>query len=95
MDDVVNFLSLTYARFDCIFVDIHGNTPGDWRRLAGPLVRGLTPDGVLIISNAELYRLPGWSEETGVRWFLDQLPDRWKVSVLATELPGVVIAQRQ
>ena len=95
MDDVANFLSLTHARFDCIFVDIHGNTPDDWRRLAGPLVQGLTPDGVLIISNAELYRLPGWSEETGVRWFIDQLPDCWKVSVLATELPGVVIAQRQ
>jgi predicted O-methyltransferase YrrM len=92
VEDAVQFLINTDQQFDCIVVDVHGNTPKDWARLQEPLMTRLKPGGKLIIDNVALYEIPEWKEETGVQWFLDQLPKSWQVNVNTTVPPGVATA---
>ena len=88
-EDAVIFLSQTSDKFDLIVVDIHGNSESDWRRYADPLLSRLNPAGTLLLDNAILYKIPEWNEETGIRWFLEQLPPDWKVELITHALPGV------
>jgi predicted O-methyltransferase YrrM len=87
--DAVEYLISTDEVFDLIVVDVHGNTPKDWARLKEPLLTRLKPGGKLVIDNVALYLIPEWKEETGVQWFLDQLPKSWPIKINTTVAPGV------
>lgn len=93
-EEAVNFLSQTADKFDLIVVDLHGNSESDWRRYANPLLSRLNPAGTLLLDNATLYKIPEWNEETGVRWFLGQLPPDWKVEIFTKTLPGVAVVTK-
>jgi dTDP-4-amino-4,6-dideoxygalactose transaminase/predicted O-methyltransferase YrrM len=90
-DDAVSFLSRTMEKFDLIVVDFHGNSEAEWRRYAKPLLNRLNRTGTLLLNNATLYEIQEWRDETGVRWFLDQLTPFWKVELYTHTLPGVAI----
>lgn len=92
--DVVHYLSTTPRSFDLAVCDVHGNSPKDWRAYAEVLLKCLNPGATLILNNAALGDLPEWREETGVRWFLDQLPLDWKVELFPETPPGVAIVTR-
>ncbi|MCX5726404.1 MAG: class I SAM-dependent methyltransferase [Candidatus Saganbacteria bacterium] len=90
-DDVVRFLSQTMETFDLIVVDLHGNSQADWQRYAKPLLSRLDRAGTLLLNNATLYNFPDWRDETGVRWFLDQLTQEWTVELRTQTPPGIAI----
>lgn len=91
VDDVLNFLATTSDTFDLIVVDLHGNSVADWKRRAPLLKRCLSRRGTLLLSNAELWKIRDWHEESGVREFLDSLRPPWKFEIHADHLPGVAI----
>jgi hypothetical protein len=43
------------------------------------------------VSNAALAKVDGWSEETGVQWFLANLPPRWEYIVDESTAPGLAV----
>ena len=88
-DDAIHFLTHSRDGFDLIVCDLHGNSPEDWQKLSRPLLSRLNPGGTLLIDNLNLAQIPEWKAETGVRWFLSQLPPGWKVETYEGELPGV------
>ena len=89
VDDAVKFLMRTNNQFDLIVVDVHGNTPEDWARLKDPLIARVKRGGKLVIDNAALYEIPEWKDETGVQWFLDQLPKTCRIKVNKKYPPGI------
>jgi predicted O-methyltransferase YrrM len=89
VDDAVKFLMRTNNQFDLIVVDVHGNTPQDWARLKDPLIARVKRGGKLVIDNASLYEIPEWKDETGVQWFLDQLPKTCRIKVNKKYPPGI------
>ena len=94
VDDAVHFLVNTDQQFDLIVVDVHGNTPKDWACLQEPLIARLKPGGKLVIDNLALYEIPEWKEETGVQWFLDQLPTSWNIKVNKKYPPGIAVVSK-
>ncbi len=91
VDDAKNFLETTNQYFDLIICDLHGNSPADWKRFSKILINKALIGSTLIISNALLYKIPEWKDETGVQWFLKQLPRHWHVKLFSQALPGVVL----
>ena len=85
------FMNTTHQRFDLIVCDLHGNSPEDWARYSEPLRRCLAHRGSLIISNAALSKVEGWAEETGVAWFLANLPPGWEYSLDTSTVPGLAV----
>jgi hypothetical protein len=94
LDDALNFLSTTSEQYDLIVVDLHGNSVAAWKRQGPLLKRCLSRHGTLIISNAALWKIPEWHEETGVGCFLDSLSPPWKFDLHTDPLPGVAIVTR-
>jgi hypothetical protein len=91
IEDAVRFLMDSNKEFDLIVVDVHGNTPQDWARLKDPLIARVKRGSKLVIDNAILYEIPEWKDETGVQWFLDQLPKNWHIKINKEYLPGIAI----
>lgn len=89
--DAVRYLEGEERRFALILCDVHGNSPAEWARLAPLLMERQAPGGTLLASNAALHELPEWHEETGVRWFTDQLPAHWTVAFDRSAVPGLAI----
>ena len=89
--DVIDYLVQSTEFFDLIVVDLHGNTPEDWHARQQPLLARLAPGGMLVVDNVILYEIPEWKQETGVQWFLDQLPSSWKVERHTHCLPGIAL----
>jgi hypothetical protein len=87
------FMSQTDLRFDLIICDVHGNSPAEWQRFAAPLRRCLAPRGNLILNNAGLSQVDDWQEETGVTWFLAQLPPRWEYTLDNSTAPGLAVVR--
>lgn len=87
--EITHFLTHTDDTFPLIVVDLHGNSPDDWARYQEPLCRRLAPGGTLLINNVNLHEIPEWREETGVRWFINQLPPDWRVEIYDQTPPGV------
>lgn len=85
------FMASTEQRFDLIVCDLHGNSPAEWAAFTQPLRRCLADHGSLIVSNAALSKVEGWREETGVHWFLANLPPRWTYTVDESTVPGLAI----
>jgi hypothetical protein len=54
----------------------------------------LEAGGMLLVNNAVLDRIPEWKEETGVRWFLEQLPSNWSFGIDDTMIPGLAIVRK-
>lgn len=80
--------------FDLIVVDLHGNSPADWD-LRGPLLqRRLAPEGLMLVSNATLFRIQEWHAETGVPGFLATLGPGWDSWVHETPPPGLAVIAR-
>jgi predicted O-methyltransferase YrrM len=77
--------------FDFIVVDFHGNTPEDWKKRLHPLLSRVKKGGVIAIDNVTLYQIPEWRDETGVKWFLDQLPSNWRIERHTEFLPGIAV----
>jgi predicted O-methyltransferase YrrM len=94
IDEAVNFLRRENRTHSVIIVDVHGNSVSDWRNYRQPLMDRLRPGGTIIINNAVLYRIPEWSEETGVQWFLSELPRDWTYIVDDAVLPGIAVVQK-
>lgn len=91
VDDVLHFMSTSTKYFDLVICDIHGNSPRDWKKYSRPL-KGLVINGsTLIINNYLLNKIPEWHEETGVKWFLKQLPHKWSVTLYDSIIPGIVV----
>lgn len=88
------WLSTCTATFALIIVDLHGNSPADWARLGPLLLPRLAPGGLLLVSNATLYRIPEWHAETGVQGFLDGLGPDWTWVVHETPAPGLAVIAR-
>lgn len=93
-EDARHFLATTSETFDLIVVDVHGNSDADWKVYAPLLKRCLADPGTLMIDNATLWKIPEWHEETGVRWFLDNLGKGWSYDLHPEPLPGVAIVTR-
>ncbi len=91
VDEAVHFLSTTHQYFDLIICDIHGNAPADWMKYAGPLMKHVRSGSTLIISNLALDKIPEWYEESGVEWFLKQLPRQWHVKIFNEIIPGIAV----
>ena len=89
IEDAVQFLMNSNKEFDLIVVDVHGNTPQDWARLKDPLIARVKRGSKLVIDNAALYEIPEWKDETGVQWFLDQLPKNWHIKINKEYVPGI------
>jgi predicted O-methyltransferase YrrM len=89
IEEAVKFLVNSNKEFDLIVVDVHGNTPQDWDRLKDPLITRVKRGSKLVIDNAILYEIPEWKDETGVQWFLDQLPKNWHIKINREYLPGI------
>jgi len=94
VDDAVHFLNTTTRTFDLVIFDLHGNSPADWRQYAAPLLSRLAAGGTMIISNAALAQIPEWEEETGVPWFLDNLPAGWSHELDTSTVPGIAMVWR-
>jgi predicted O-methyltransferase YrrM len=88
-DEMTHFLANNGGTFPLIVVDVHGNSPADWARYREPLCQSLAPGGTLLIDNVNLHEIPEWRDETGVRWFINQLPADWRVEIYDQTLPGV------
>lgn len=91
VDDAVQFMATTDRRFDLVLFDIHGNSPADWQRYEAALRHCLAPAATLLLSNAALDQVDGWGEESGVKWFLDRLPDGWHSALDTSTVPGVAV----
>lgn len=89
IEDAVQFLMHSNKEFDLIVVDVHGNTPQDWARLKDPLIARVKRGSKLVINNATLYEDSEWKDETGVQWFLDQLPKNWHIKINKECLTGI------
>lgn len=89
--DAVGFLTETRAPYDLIVVDLHENSKATWRRLAPLLKRCLSAQGMLLLDNAELWRIPDWHHETGVDWFLKSLEPPWRYRIYGDTPPGVAV----
>ncbi|WP_395687790.1 hypothetical protein [Aestuariivirga sp.] len=92
--DVVEYLSNHQKSYGLIVVDLHGNSPADWQRFRDKLMLRLEAGGMLLVNNAVLDRIPEWKEETGVRWFLEQLPSNWSFGIDDTMIPGLAIVRK-
>lgn len=90
-DEAENFLEQSMKNFDLIVVDFHGNSEADWRLYSQNLLNRLDYGGTLILNNATLYEIPEWNDETGVRWFIDQLTPNWNVELHTETPPGIAI----
>jgi predicted O-methyltransferase YrrM len=93
LDEAAHFMATTTDRFDLIVIDFHGNTEAAWRMYAPLLCRCLVTHGTLLVNNARLWKIPEWREETGVRWFLNSLPETCKIDLHEKPLPGVAIVR--
>ncbi|MEI6697062.1 MAG: rhamnan synthesis F family protein [Bacteroidota bacterium] len=95
IDDALHFLTSANLHFDLIICDLHGNSATEWKKYSKPLMKRVRSGSTLIISNALLGEIPEWHEETGVQWFLKQIPKSWYVKIFSQALPGVaVVAQK-
>jgi hypothetical protein len=43
------------------------------------------------MNNAFLWQVPEWKDETGMRWFLENIPASWKVQLHTNPIPGIAI----
>lgn len=91
IDDALHFLTSNNQHFDLIICDLHGNSPGEWKRYSKQFKRRIRNGSTMMISNLMLGKIPEWHEETGVQWFLKQLPYTWHVSLFNQTMPGVAI----
>jgi SAM-dependent methyltransferase len=81
-------------QFAMIVADIHDNSPAVWTELWPLLGQHLEPDGAILLSNSHLWRMPEWTEETGLRWITEAAPAGWVTEVFAEPEPGMVICRR-
>lgn len=93
-DEIARYLSRSQTTYDLIVIDIHGNTVQDWAAYAGALINALARGGMILINNANLNQVSGWQEETGVSWFLQQLPAEWTSTVIDHPVPGIAVVRR-
>ena len=92
-DRALTFFSKTNDKFDCIVIDLHGNSETDWRELAPFLQRSLARSGLMLINNAALWKIPEWGYETGVQWFLENLPKTWSFHLHEKPVPGIAVVR--
>lgn len=85
------FLRHCEDTFDLIVVDLHDNSPKLWKSMFPELRRVLKPGGSIVINNAFLWKIPRWSDETGVRWLLRNLPEDFVRDSKCTADAGVVV----
>jgi len=52
------------------------------------------PGGKLVIDNVALDEIAEWKDETGVKWFLDQLLPSWRVNINTQYPPGIAIVSK-
>lgn len=95
VDDIVHFLTTSNQYFDLIICDVHGNSPRDWINYSKPLRRSVKKGSTLIINNYFLDKIPEWREETGVEWFLKQLPRQWSFTLYNAIIPGIAVVANQ
>jgi predicted O-methyltransferase YrrM len=91
VDDIVHFMNTSNQFFDLVICDVHGNSPSDWKRYSKPLMKLVKNGSTLIINNYLLNKIPEWREETGVAWFLKQLPRKWNVKLYDAIIPGLAV----
>jgi SAM-dependent methyltransferase len=92
--DAAGYLAQDPARFALIVVDLHGNDETTWRRLWPLLDDHLAPGGEMLLYNSHLWRMPGWPDETGLRWVAHTQLTDWKTEIHDEPLPGMVICRR-
>jgi protein-L-isoaspartate O-methyltransferase len=93
-EELVQYLSPSDKTFDLVVVDLHGNTAADWNRYHASLIASVAPGGMMLINNATLNTVQGWQEETGVSWFLANLPADWTHHVMTNPAPGLAVVRR-
>jgi GR25 family glycosyltransferase involved in LPS biosynthesis len=94
IDDAIHFLETNNQNFDLIICDLHGNSAAEWKQYSKTFMRRVLNGSTLIISNALLGEIPEWHQETGVQWFLKQIPKTWQVQIFNQYKPGVAIVQK-
>lgn len=92
--DALDYLRGSSEEFAFIVVDVHGNSEEVWQALFPALHDHLAPDGYLLLSNAELWRINEWRQESGVRWVLRHLPANMSVVASTSDAPGAVLLRR-
>ncbi len=94
VSDAVDYLKREPRKFDLIIVDLHGNSPEEWKLRARPLLSRLRSGGTFLIHNVHLHQVPSWEAESGVEWFLSRLPKGWSVELLTETLPGWAVVKK-
>ena len=92
-DDALEFLINSSDTYDLIVCDLHGNSNAEWQRYAQPILTKLNQKGVLILNNLNLHKSNEWREESGVSWFVNQLPKVFKIKKITKTFPGIVIIE--
>jgi hypothetical protein len=95
MEDGIQFMNRSKLFYDLIICDMHGNSPMDWKRNSKPVMKYLKKGSTLIINNYLLNRIPEWHEESGVEWFIKQLPRSYRVVLYDDTIPGVAIIAKE
>lgn len=89
--DAREYLAESQEKFDLIIADVHDNSYGVWKPLWDLIKPRVDINGEIIISNALLYKVKGWEEETGVKVLLDNLESEYFYHMNDNVLPGIVI----
>jgi predicted O-methyltransferase YrrM len=95
VEDGIHFMNRSESFFDLVICDMHGNSPHDWERYSAPLMKYLKKGSTLIINNYLLNKISEWHEETGVEWFIKQLPQGYKVVLYEDSIPGVAVVAHE
>lgn len=82
--------------YDVIVVDVHGNGKDVWIELGNMILSALKSTGVALINNAELYKIPEWKEEFGIRDWLNSLDkSTWNYKVQENPVPGLAVVKHR
>ena len=92
--DAIHFVGYSKMYFDLIICDLHGNSTREWKRYSRPLMKRVQGGSALILNNTMLSKIPEWHEESGVAWFLNQLPRTWKVTQYNDISPGIAFVTK-
>jgi hypothetical protein len=91
--DATEYLHTTSTRFSLIAVDLHGNEKKVWKKLWPLLTTHLDADGQLFLYNSNLWKIPEWADQTGLKWVLETQLNGWEAKIYDSPLPGAIICR--
>ena len=93
-EEAVKYLRHTKKKYALIICDFHRNSRFDWQKRKRPLMKQLKMGSVILLYNFRLDQVPGWEEENGVEWFMNQLNRNHEIDIWEESLPGFILIKR-